>query len=157
VALVLVVVEAFIPSGGVIGLLAIGFLVVSLYLAFTTTSLGWLFVLITCVMIPVSFALWAYLWPRTPVAKYLFLKPPDPDEVSPSGGAHSLDHMIGQFGRSLTPMRPTGMVDFDGRRHEGMAEEGLIPANTMVRVVRTQGSRLVVRAAKVPQLDDMTL
>ncbi len=65
-----------------------------------------------------------------------------------------LEHLVGQFGRSLTPLRPTGTVDCEGRRHEGMSEEGMIPANAMVKVVKVRGGRLIVRRAEVPELDD---
>src|SRR5262249_21467231 len=108
VALMLVITEAFVPSGGIIGLLSLGFLVVSLYLAFTTTSHGWTFVLVTCVLLPIAFAIWAYLWPKTPVAKYLFLKPPEPEDIVADSRGLLLEHLVGQFGRTLTPMRPSG-------------------------------------------------
>jgi membrane-bound ClpP family serine protease len=154
-ALVLVVAEAFVPSGGIIGLLAFGFLVVSLFLAFSTTKFGWLFVLLTCVLLPVCFLLWSYLWPRMPMAKYLFLKPPDPEDSGPDGHALLLEHMVGQFGRTLTPLRPSGTIDLDGKRHEGIAEEGLIPAKTLVRVVKVRSGRLVVRITEIASLDDV--
>jgi membrane-bound ClpP family serine protease len=155
VALLLFLAEAFIPSGGLIGMLAVGFVGVSLYLAFTTTTLGWLFLLVTVVLLPLTFALAVHLWPRTPLAKYLFLKPPEPEEVVPDGQSLLLEHLVGRFGRALTVMRPTGLVDFDGRRLEGMSEEGMIPAGALVRAVQARGGRLVVRLADVPALDDV--
>jgi membrane-bound serine protease (ClpP class) len=62
--------------------------------------------------------------------------------------------LIGQFGRAVTPLRPSGLVDFDGRRLDGLSEEGLIPAGTLVRAVRVRGGELVVRTATDPSLDD---
>ena len=56
-----------------------------------------------------------------------------------------LDHLIGQYGRAFTPLRPSGMVDFDGRRLDGLAEEGLIPSGALVRAVRIRGGQLIVR------------
>jgi hypothetical protein len=46
-------------------------------------------------------------------------------------------------------------VEFDGRRMEGMSEEGMIAANTLVRVIEVRGARLIVRVADVPALDDV--
>jgi membrane-bound ClpP family serine protease len=54
----------------------------------------------------------------------------------------------------LTPLRPTGLVEFEGRRMEAMSEEGMIAANTLVRVIEVRGTRLVVRVADVPAFDD---
>ncbi len=153
VALILLLAEAFVPSGGLIGVLAVGFLCVSLYLAFSTTPHGWLFVIVTGLLLPATVALAIQLWPRTPLAKYLFLKPPEQTDVIPEGHGRLLDHLVGQFARTLTPLRPTGTVDLEGRRLEGVSEEGMIPPNTMVRVVKVRGGRLFVRLADLPSID----
>lgn len=155
VGLLLLLAEVFLPSGGLIGLLAVGFLGVSLYLAFANTAHGLAFLIVTVVMLPVMLMLAVYLWPRTPMAKYLFLSPPEPEEVEPDSRDLLLERLVGQYGRTLTPLRPSGRVDFEGQRFEGVAEEGLIPANVLVRAVQVQAGRLIVREADVPALDDV--
>lgn len=155
VGLLLLFAEVFIPSGGLIGFLALGFLGVSLYLAFTTTAYGLIFVILTGILLPVALALAVHLWPRTPMAKYMFLSPPDPEDLGPDVEQLRLEHLVGQFGRTLTPLRPTGMVDFEGRRLEGVSEEGLIATGSLVRAVQVRGGRLIVRVADVPALDDV--
>ncbi len=155
VGLLLLFAEVFVPSGGLIGFLALGFLGVSLYLAFTTTAYGLVFVILMGILLPISLALAVHLWPKTPMAKYMFLSPPEPEELVPDSQHLMLEHLIGQFGRALTPLRPTGLVDFDGRRLEGLSEEGLIPAGSLVRAVQVRGGRLIVRVADVPALDDV--
>ena len=67
-----------------------------------------------------------------------------------------LEHLIGQFGRALTPLRPSGLVDFDGRRLDGLAEEGLIPRGALVRAVQIRGGQLVVRPASEAVLEDFS-
>ena len=74
------------------------------------------------VLIPAAMAYAIHLWPRTPLAKRIFLKPPEPDEVNTDHERPRLDHLIGQFGRALTPLRPSGTVDFEGRRIDAMAD-----------------------------------
>lgn len=155
VGLLLLVAEVFIPSGGLIGVLAVGFLGVSLYLAFSTTSHGLVFLIVTVVLMPLMLMLAVYLWPRTPMAKYLFLNPPSPEDVAPDSQDLVLERLVGQFGRTLTPLRPSGRVDFEGRRFEGVSEEGLIPSGVLVRAVQVRSGRLVVREADVPALDDV--
>lgn len=155
VGLILLFAEVFVPSGGLIGLLASGFLIVSLWQAFAaSTALGLKFLFALCGLLPLTLALAFYLWPRTPMGKWLFLKPPDPEDLEPEARAHPLDHLIGQFGRALTPLRPSGMVDFDGRRIDGLAEEGLIPSGALVRAVQIRSGRLIVRSANDPSLDE---
>jgi membrane-bound ClpP family serine protease len=155
VGLLLLVAEVFVPSGGLIGVLAVGFLGVSLYLAFSTTSYGLIFLLVAVVMMPLMLMLAVYLWPRTPMAKYLFLSPPTREDVEPDSQDLLLERLVGQFGRTLTPLRPSGRVDFEGHRFEGVSEEGLIPAGVLVRAVQVRSGRLVVREADVPALDDV--
>jgi membrane-bound ClpP family serine protease len=155
--LALLIVEVFIPSGGLIGFLAVGLLGVGVWQAFgVSTTAGLLAILALILLLPVVFAVAVYLMPRTPLGRWMFLRPPAPDDVEPERTAGTrLDHLIGQFGRAITPLRPSGVVDFDGRRLDGLAEEGLIAPGTLVRAVHVRGGSLVVRPAAVQTLDDL--
>lgn len=156
-ALFLFIAEIFVPSGGLIGLLAVGLLIVSQYLAFTTTAHGWVFLAVTVLLLPPTFMLAVHLWPKTPLAKYIFLQPTHSEEQMPAETGSGLRHLIGQFGKTLTPLRPTGVVLFEGRRHEGISEGAHVPENTLVRAIEIRGGRLIVRAADLPGLGDGAL
>ncbi len=154
--LILVIAEVFVPSGGMIGLLALGLIVVSIWQAFAiSSSTGLAFLLADALLLPMAMMYAVYLWPKMPMANKVFLRPPDPEDVTVTHGGGRLDHLIGQFGRALTPLRPSGLVDFDGRRIDGVSEEGLIDPGSLVTAVRVQSGRLVVRAASVQTLDDL--
>ncbi len=155
VGLILLVAEVFVPSGGLIGLLAIGLLVVSLGMAFARSmTRGLSFLTALLLLLPLTLAYAVYLWPRTPMAKWVFLKPPTAEDIAPEVAAYRLDYLVGQFGRALTPLRPSGSVDFEGRRLDGLAEGGtMIPAGSLVRAVGVRGISLVVRAAPAEMLD----
>lgn len=147
-AVILFIAEVFIPSGGVIGILAVGVLGLSLWQAFyQSIDLGLKFLAADFILMPLVIASAFYLWPKTPLARLVFLKPPGPEEISVSHSAQRLDHLIGEIGRTLTPMRPSGMVDFDGRRLDGLSEDGLIPTGTLVMAVAVRSGQLVVRTA----------
>jgi membrane-bound ClpP family serine protease len=149
--LLLLIAEVFVPSGGLIGILAISCLGISLWKAFAhSTTLGLEFLLMLMILMPLALMLAAHLWPRTPLAKRILLRPPTPEDVEPSHSPDRLDHLIGQFGRALTPLRPSGMVDFDGRRLDALSEEGLIAAGSLVRAVQVRTGQLVVRLAPEP-------
>jgi membrane-bound ClpP family serine protease len=156
IGLILLIAEVFVPSGGLIGLLAAGLLVVSLYLAFshsTWTGVEFLFAL-GC-LLPLTLVLAVNLWPRTPMARWIFLKPPEPEDFRPDVEKQPLEHLIGQFGRSLTPLRPSGVVDFEGHRHDGLSEEGLIPAGVLVQAVALRANQVIVRLAPQQTLDEL--
>jgi membrane-bound ClpP family serine protease len=153
--LLLLIGEVFIPSGGLIGLLAISCLALSLWRAFQqSTTLGLTFLLADLVLLPVVFALGLYLWPKTPLAKQIMLRPPDRDDIDVSHGERRLDHLVGQMGRALTPLRPSGLVDFDGRRLDALSEEGLIPSGALVKAMRVRSGLIIVRLAPDPTLDE---
>jgi membrane-bound ClpP family serine protease len=154
--LLLLVVEVFIPSGGLIGLLALSCLVLSIWKAFAhSTTMGVQFLVALLILLPIALMAAAHLWPRTPLAKRIFLRPPEPEDIVPSHQNERLDHLIGQFGRALTPLRPSGRVDFDGRPLDGLSEEGLIPAGALVRAVQVRGGQLVVRMAPDRSLNEI--
>jgi len=152
--LLLLIAEVFIPSGGLIGFLALCCLGLSLWHAFQQSAgLGLKFLLADCFLLPMAMALAIHLWPRTPLAKRVFLARPSPEEFEVSHSGLRLDPLVGQLGRALTPLRPSGMVDFDGRRLDGLSEGELIPSGALIRAVRVRGGQLVVRMAPDPPLE----
>lgn len=153
--LLLLIAEVFIPSGGLIGFLALCCLGLSLWHAFQQSpGMGLNFLLADSLLLPLAMALAIHLWPRTPLAKRVFLARPSPEEFEVSHSSLRLDHLVGQFGRAPTPLRPSGMVDFDGRRLDALSEEGLIPSGALIRAVRVRGGELIVRTAPDPPLDE---
>lgn len=146
--LILLIAEVFIPSGGLIGFLALSCLGLSLWQAFRqSTDLGLKFLAADFLLLPVFLSLAVYLWPKTPLAKRVFLQPPQPEEIEVAHASQRLDRLVGQFGRALTPLRPSGVVEFDGRRLDGLSEDGLIPAGALILAVRVRAGQLVVRSA----------
>src|SRR4051812_8280384 len=83
--LILLIAEVFIPSGGLIGLLALSCLVLSLWQAFSRSiDLGLKFLLADFLLIPLAFALALHLWPKTPMGKRVLLARPSPEEIEVS-------------------------------------------------------------------------
>ena len=56
----------------------------------------------------------------------------------------ALHRLIGRRGRAMTPLRPAGSVEFDGRRLDGISEGVFIDGGTLVSAVRVRGRFLVV-------------
>ncbi len=159
VGLILILAEILIPSGGLLGLSACVFLGASLWLAFSKSwNLGFTYLGALAVSIPLMLCFAIYLWPRTPMGKWLSLRPPDREQVEPDFAVSQgtrLEYLLGQFGRTLTPLRPSGTVDVDGRRFDGIAEDGLIPAGSIVKIVQIRGGQVVVRIGSSHQLDEL--
>lgn len=157
IGLLLLIAEVFIPSGGVIGLLALGMLGVGLWRAFAiSTTTGLRFSLGLALVLPVTLVVAVQLWPKTPMARRIFLAPPDPEELRPAAEAVGLAHLLGQYGRALTPLRPSGAVDFEGRRLDALAEGGtMIPRGALVRAVQVRAGQVVVRQAEGQTIEEL--
>lgn len=150
----LLLAEAFIPSGGALLILAVACFGLGLWRSFAvSTELGLKFLLADAVVVPATAGLGLYLWQKSPLAARMTLRAPAPEELSMASEGPRVDHLVGERGRTLTPLRPSGFVDFDGRRLESVSEEGLIPEDTAVRAVAVRSGRLVVRQA-VPRPPD---
>ena len=86
-AIVLFVLEVFIPSGGILGVLStVGFIAaIGAAFAYGGLQMGTAFMAGTAVLIPVLIYLLIKLWPKTPFGKRILIELPD----SGSGAARS--------------------------------------------------------------------
>jgi membrane-bound ClpP family serine protease len=146
IGLFLLLLEVFIPSGGLIGLCSVACLVLCLWYAFSySLGLGVTFMLIDLVALPLTISLAFSLWSRTPLGRKFFLRPPAPEEIEVSHADHHLEMLVGRLGRTLTPLRPSGHVEIDGRRVDALAEEGFLPAGAPVLALKVRSGQILVR------------
>jgi membrane-bound ClpP family serine protease len=141
--------EDLLPTSGVLGVLAVICFLLLLYLGFSTsTTLGVGYLVAELLLVPLTYGLSSYLIARTGLGRRAYLRPPEAHEVDLSQERLDLKSLLGQQGRALTTLRPSGMVDFEGKRLDGLAEEGLIPSGASVLAVQVRSGRLVVRVAR---------
>ena len=150
-ALILMSLELFIPSGGMIGVGALVCLGLGLWNAFQTSRrLGMIFLLVDFVVVPTTAVAALRLWVNSPLGRRFALAPPRPDEIDVSHSYPTGEVLVGSVGLALTPLHPCGHVQVGGRRRDGMSESGLIAEGTRVRVVRSRSGQLVVRSIESP-------
>lgn len=63
--------------------------------------------------------------------------------------SRSYKELKGEFGQTLTPLRPSGAMLLDGRRYDVISEGGYIAADQPVVVVQVEGTRIVVRQTDI--------
>jgi membrane-bound serine protease (ClpP class) len=69
-----------------------------------------------------------------------------------------LDALRGLVGRTATPMRPAGVVLFDGRRIDALTEGVMLDAGVQVQCVGVKAGRVIVRKVNASAvLTDLTL
>jgi membrane-bound ClpP family serine protease len=140
--------EAFIPSGGILGVLAAVVLVFSLVFAFKEgdgTGFAFLGILVVCV--PAGVILGLKVFPHTPIGRRVILKP-GVESAAERGKAGVSDedfsHLQGRVGKTTTPLRPSGIIEIDDERYSAVAEGELIDKNVEIIVVKVEGNSVVV-------------
>jgi membrane-bound ClpP family serine protease len=149
----LLIAEVFIPSGGMISILAIVSLTAAVLCAgkaWWTSSPGyfWTFVSAMVVLLPVAIGGAFYLWPSTPLGKRAILEGPAPEEVAAFVEQEArYSQMVGQVGETLTALNPAGIVRIAGQRVHCQSEGMIIEAGARVRVVSAKANGVIVRRA----------
>jgi len=146
IGVLMLVAEIFIPSHGVLSVAGLGFLVVAVVRTFMYggREAGVIAVLACLVFLPIFAYLSIKYWPRTPIGRRI--SPPNPvlTSADTSVPVEEMAILIGQTGRSISPLRPVGICVFDGRRVSCVAEFGMVDAGVMVEGVGMKGSNLAV-------------
>jgi membrane-bound ClpP family serine protease len=145
----LVVLEVFIPSGGIISILAGVAFITSLIIAFwegptTGPTTGLVFVGIMVFAIPTLIMLAFKYWPKTRMGKAFLGELPREDEVAPEDSRRTL---IGRVGVARSKMLPSGAVEIDGQMIDAVTQGQAIEPGAYVVVVEVRANRVVVRPA----------
>jgi membrane-bound ClpP family serine protease len=143
---VLIVTEIFVPSGGLISIAALACLVAGLMIFFKLEQVPrWVGIVTALVEIPVVLYAAYKIFPKTRFGKSVTLSPPQkrPGEGVPD--TENLKALLGAVGKVITPLRPVGTVDFNGRRLECVAEGGYVDRDVKVRVIKVESTQLTVR------------
>lgn len=159
VGLGLIVLEVFVPSGGVLGLLAVLALGAGVVTAFIEQGVAAGLAVLAGVFVAVPAVLMlAFRWfPATPLGRRVLPPPPQPEDVLPDiGERRRLRGLVGRGGRAAGDLVPWGSVAVGGEPFEAVSEGELIAAGAEVDVVGVQGRALVVRVrAVVPPVTEV--
>jgi membrane-bound ClpP family serine protease len=145
VGLGLIALELFLPSGGVLGIMAGLAVIGSLVIAFTGGwATGLIMLVATMVILPLVTAAAVHYWPRTPLGRLVVLETPDDDELLPDDPAYRLQDLIGKRGIAKTKMLPSGAIVIEGRVYDALSEGMAIDPGQAVRVTAVRTNRLMV-------------
>jgi len=147
VGAVLLAAEFFAPTGGVLVVVAVAVMAaaVGLIFLFGETSEGLLAVVGLCLGLPVAF--WMLFNAYRRLALDPKLRETDAaDAVADDLGVARLEDLVNSFGKTLSPMRPAGIVEIDGRRIDAVTEGRMLEADTPVRCIGIRGTVVVVRS-----------
>lgn len=147
------VLEMFIPSGGLLGVLAVLSIVAAIALAFMSGPVPGLVMTITVtLLIPIMLAAAVRYWPETPLGRVILLRrPKGADEVLPqTAGYRTINALVGKRGVAKSLMLPSGVVLVEGKTYDAVSNGLPIDSGQNVRVIGIDTQRLIVRVDEEP-------
>jgi membrane-bound serine protease (ClpP class) len=138
VGIVLIVAEVFLP-GGFIGMVGILSLLISIYFGFSGHGVlfGIIQLAVTLIIIPIAFYFGL---------KRLSLKKSLKTEDGFTSPRLDIEALLDKEGVALTNLRPSGTAVINDRKIDVVTEGGMIDKNTPIKVIRTEGVKVIVRA-----------
>lgn len=146
------VLELFIPSAGMLGILSALLILGAIVLAFLSGPMAGLGMTLTVtLLIPIFLAAAVRYWPDTPLGRLVLLRLPASDEVLPETEAYrSLQGLIGKRGLAKSVMLPSGVVSVEGKTYDAISNGLPIEPGQKIRVIGLDTQRLVVRVDDEP-------
>jgi membrane-bound ClpP family serine protease len=149
----LLLVEFFVPSGGVIGVAAALAAIAAIVTAFlhSMTAGVTIFMLVT-VTTPIIIGLMVHVWPNTAIGQKILNRKLGQVTVStmcdrrlPNG--NPLASIVNQVGIAVTDLLPAGLIQVDGQRLNAVSIGVPIDAGSHIIVTQIQAGKIQVRPA----------
>ena len=155
--------ELFVPSAGLLGVLAGCMIITSVVMAFLTSwYTGMVFLLVTLLLVPVMLILMIKIWPHTPIGKRLLSDDETLTDVLPQGKHYDRSDLAGKTGVAKTMMLPSGQIVIDGQKYDAVSDGFAIEAGDRVKVVSIKENRIYVQPcdgdeslSETPAADDV--
>ncbi len=143
----LLVLEAFMPGFGIAGISGILLEVIATALTWMShgpmAALGMTLVILSLIAIAISMSLRSATNGRLSRSK-MILKDTESNEAG-YRSTQDMEVFLGKEGATTTVLRPAGIAEFDGVRLNVVSEGEFIQAGIAVRIVRVEGSKILVR------------
>jgi len=140
--------ELFVPALGIIGAIGIACMILGTVFAYRGygNTVGTVFLVITLIGVPAMIMVGLKVFPRTFVGKKLILGSSMSQEQGyTSHTEEKYRELSGKEGVALTTLRPSGIVQIEGKKYSVVTSGELIEAKEKIKVVKVEGNRIVVR------------
>ena len=142
---ILIGAEIFIP-GAVAGTIGGAALFGAVVVAFDiSTNCGFYVLFGVFILVAFTTFAWIRLFPKSSIGQKMTLsvdgkafKTPDPHQA-----------LFGKTGTTHSELRPAGYAMIDGKRIDVVSEGGIIDVNVPIRVIKVEGTRVVVRKVEL--------
>ncbi|MCG3181019.1 MAG: hypothetical protein BIFFINMI_03386 [Phycisphaerae bacterium] len=152
--LLLIVLEIFVPSGGMIGVLGAVCVVGGLLAAFLQSAiLGFGLLIAVMILLPILVTWAVKYFPKSRLSRGIVLRDPEAGESRAKtrldlAKAEDRSSLVGVRGKVVRDLRPSGVADLNGLRIEVVSEGTFVEAGHPIEVVRIDGRTIVVAAVE---------
>ncbi|QEN04938.1 hypothetical protein EW093_09530 [Thiospirochaeta perfilievii] len=147
----IIIIEFFVPSAGLIGVIGFGLVVTGIVRSFLTYGIitGTIFLFSSLVIGPILFYLYFKLFPKSSIGKKLILH----NNFSKSKGyiptVEEDSNLLGLTGRALTNLRPIGEAQLDNKKYNVTTQGEYINKNSYIKVISIKGKTVVVALEEI--------
>lgn len=143
----LLLAEIFIPSQAILTVSGLGFIIVAIIKTFDYggREAGVTAIISCAIILPIAAFYSIKYYRLTPVGKKM--APPNPTLTSADTAlpTDKLTSLVGLTGTVVSPLRPVGICDFDGKRIPCIVEHGMVDTGATVQGTAVKSGNLAVR------------
>jgi len=148
--LLLIFAELFLPTGGLLGVLAACLAIAGVVCMFRVSTMwGAISLLGVSVLAPMAIGFALKIWPSTPMGQRILGVKSDEElekqRLEEDEARRQRDAIIGAEGVVLVDLRPVGIVEVNGQKFDAISEISFVPAGSRVKVTELRGHELRVR------------
>src|SRR5699024_9033100 len=142
--LILLIIEGMIPGFGLPGIGGIILLIAGVILAVNSVTNAIISLGIAIVITAIIAIILVKLGKRSPMFNKIVLETELKDDKGYLSSSRK-DEYLNKEGITITELRPSGIIEIDGKRIDALSEGSYINKNVSIKVVRVEGSKIFVR------------
>lgn len=145
--LAVIVLELFVPSAGLLGIIATILLISGVTAAFLhSVEAGAALLILLVLFLPIVFVGFVKIWPNTPIGRRILLGRMRQEEVVPQGEFYDgLKRLIGERGVAKTKMLPSGIILIGEKTYDAVSDGFAIEPGQKVKVTAVRTNRIFVQ------------
>lgn len=144
IGLILLLVEVFVPGFGVPGILGITSVIASIIMSSSSLEQAIISLFISFILTTIVGILLIKFGPRNKLFNRIILS----TSLNRENGYvanENFKNYVGKIGITLTPLRPSGSVEIEGKKLDVVSKNVYIEKDQQVKIVKVEGSRIVVQ------------
>jgi len=142
----------FIPGFGLAGIGGIAAILASIFLTFGNIVQATYSILIALGISIIGFFLLVKYIPSTRTWRKFVLSTEQKKELGYTVGTKDLKRLTEKEGIAITPLRPSGIVEVNGKKLNALTRGEYVDSNTKIKIISVEGNKIVVEAVDVSKV-----